>query len=85
MKKSRKISLGRAFGFLSEVASSKLFSQICMHVQLFSHRDSRGCRAVCTRPSDHSTFLLLQQKKVQAAVFVANKECFFVCFFVLFF
>ena len=40
------ISLGPTFDFsYSDVTCSKLFSQLCMHVQLFSHRvGSGGCR-----------------------------------------
>ena len=38
----------------------KFFSQFCMHVQLFSHADSRGCRAICMHPRDYSGFHLLQ-------------------------
>ena len=37
-----------------------LFSQFCMHVQLFSHRGSGGFSAVCKHPKDYSEFYLRQ-------------------------
>ena len=43
--------------FWCDVRVSKLFSQLFMHVQLSSHRGSRGCRAVCTHPNDYATTL----------------------------
>ena len=50
-----RISAGH-FTFYCDVTGSKFFSQLCMHVQLFSPRGGGGCSAVCTHPYDSSTF-----------------------------
>ena len=64
-------SLASTVNFWCDVTGSKLSNHFCMHaqlagsrkiplpdVQLLSHRDGMGYRAVCTDPSDSSAFHL---------------------------
>ena len=39
--------------YIEEEGDSELFSQLRMHVQLFSHRGGKGGRTVCTHRSDY--------------------------------
>ena len=54
--------------------ASKLSSQLCIYILVCTHRGNGGCRAVCTRQCDSSTFHLSQLYYVVVDVYAHATE-----------